>query len=140
MSRGDRFQTVDSLGDVEADDGAGGHGVVGGRGGHDVVRAGDRPGFPDADGIEGVVAVEDPHVGAVGAHGPELLVVDGVAIDVIPAGVDDAPVVQDGRVPLVGLVEGDDADVRAVGLGNCHGVNMAGAPPAAVKAAAAGGR
>ena len=36
----DRLQAVDPLGDVQQDDRAGGHGVVGRRGGHHAVRAG----------------------------------------------------------------------------------------------------
>ena len=71
-------------------------------------------------------------------HRPEALEDRIVAVDVIPAGVDDASVVQHAGVPLVGLVERELADVRPVGVGPVEhvGRHVAAAVAAAVLLAA----
>ena len=135
----DRVEPVDPPGDVQQDDRAGRHGMVSGGRGHHAGGARHGAGLPDPNRVERVVAVEDPHVRSVRADRPELLVVDGVPVDVIPAGVDDASVVQHGRIPLVGLVKGDHPRIGAVGIGHGHRVDGAGPPPTAVKAAPARG-
>ncbi|OQB85823.1 MAG: hypothetical protein BWX88_01656 [Planctomycetes bacterium ADurb.Bin126] len=88
--------------------------VMGGRGGHRLRAAGDGLRFADQARGGRVVAVVVGGLRAVGMDQPQALELHVVAIDVVPAGVHDRAVVQDGRAPLVGLVEGQGADVRAV--------------------------
>ena len=59
-----------------------------------------------------------------------------VAVDVVPPGVEDVAGVRDRGEPLVGVVEGERAQVAAVGL---HAVQRVDVPPAAELAAEAPG-
>ena len=67
--------------------------------------------LPNADRVKRIVSEVNRGIAAVRAGAPKLLVVDGVAIDVVPAGVDDVSVMEHGRVPLLCLVEGNGAGV-----------------------------
>ena len=73
-------------------------------------------------GLEGAVrlgrrvAPDGDRVGAVGPHGPEVLVRDGVAVNVVPAREQDLAGVRHGREPFADVVEREDAQAGAVGV------------------------
>ena len=76
-----------------------------------------------------------PRIAAVRRHDPGMVGDIGVAIHVVPAGVEDHPVVRDAGSPFVRLVKTQAADVAAVGGHVVHGVRRAG--PAASQVSAA---
>ena len=110
--------------------------VAGREGGDDLVGAGDRLGV-DHDDARVHVAVVDGLGRAVGVHGPQVVELDLAAVDVFPAGVEDAAVGQHpGRVVVLGV--GRDAlDVRAVGVAAVEDADLG--HPAVDPAVAAGG-
>ena len=110
--------------------------------GDELVRAGNRPRTSSSMSgrswrgaklpctARGVAAVERRDPGQVGRA--------AVAVDVVPARVDDPAVVGHAGVPLVGLVEAEAADVAAVGGHVVQRVGRADAAAAQVAAAALG--
>jgi len=73
-----------------------------GEAGHEVG-ARDRPGLVGHAGIARGVPVVVGHRGAVRTGGPQALEHGVVTVDVVPAAVDDAAVVQDAGLPLIRL-------------------------------------
>ena len=139
---GDRRRAVDPLGGVEQDHRPAAHAMVRSGDRNDLLRARNRAGFPNAVRGERVVAEVDPHVRPVRADRPEVLIEDGVAVDVVPARVENPPVIQDRRIPFVRFVERDRIDRffgrgagRSAGLHQSQRVNVARAASTTVVAA-----
>jgi hypothetical protein len=62
----------------------------------------------------------------------------GIAVDVVPAGIDQHPVVGDAGIPLVRLVKAQADDVTAIGPHGKQGVHGAVSPATQVPAATFG--
>ena len=65
------------------------------------------------------ITLDRPGVVPVGCGSPRMVRLNVTAVHVVPAGVDDHPVVIDAGLPLVGLVVAEPNDAGAVGV---HGV------------------
>ena len=87
--------------------------------------------------VLGVVPLNRARVATVGESDPRMVRLVEPAIDVVPARVDDHPVLVDGRGPLVRLVNAEGDDIASVGVHRVQGVAGAGARVAATVASAA---
>ena len=87
-----------------------------------------------------IVAVGRARVAAVGVAHPQVVCGGEVAVNVVPAHVNEPPIVVHARIPFVGLVEADLHLIRAVGFHRVHdGLRGGGAEVAADRQLDAGG-
>ena len=82
----------------------------------DLPAAGDGLSLESAVRFRRRVAPDRGGIGAVGVYRPEVLVGDGVAINVVPAREQNLAGIGDGREPFADVVEGEDAQAGAVGV------------------------
>jgi hypothetical protein len=113
------------------------------------MRAGDEGDFVGArdrlrlkTGVDSlrVIAEEDARIRAVRVADPQSVIVGGGTVHVVPARVDDPSIVQHGRMPFIGLVEGENPHVRAGGIHPVQGVAGQGLPGVVTAAEAAATR
>ena len=77
---------------------------------HNLIRPGNLFRLERGDDLGGVIPEQRFRAGSVGIGDPEVHKARRLAVDVIPAGIDHAPVVQHRRIPLVRLVPREGAD------------------------------
>ena len=82
----------------------------------DLFRSGDGMGIQDDPPGRGVVPVVERMAGAIGVDRPEPLGVSEIAVHIFPAVVDDAPIRQEGSVPLHEGAFADLVDVCPIRL------------------------
>src|ERR1019366_10187118 len=89
----------------------------------DLVRVGDAARLEDAMRYAREVLIHQPRAGAVRAGSPEAHEGHVVTVDVIPAGVEDAPVIGDRGLPFEHLEGRDGAQPGAVALHHVQGID-----------------